>query len=386
MLIAAWILGIMLALVWAGRAFESVIKLRTVADISEPQWNAKTSGPRTTVVVPARNEQEAIESCLCSLLAQDYADLEIIAVDDRSTDSTGAVMDRLAAQHPDHLRVIHIADLPVGWLGKTHAMWLAAKHSQSEWILFTDGDILFHPETISRAIEYAEQVRADHVVLYATPEMHGMGEHMILGFFCVISQILLRPWKVAEHGTREHIGFGAFNLVRRSAYEAVGTYEALRLKVIDDISLGKRIKHHGFSQQLIFGKGLLKLRWAKGALGVMLTLEKNFFALFRFNIALALAAAIGTIILNAGPYVGAIAARGWLRLPYAIALAGIAYYYVVVARRFKRELPPCFFLHPLASVLVAITILNSAIHALTNRGIIWRGTKYSLKQLRDFLN
>jgi hypothetical protein len=386
MLIAAWILGILLALAWAGRALDSAIKLRTVADIAEPQWHAQSHGTRVTVVVPARNEEEAIDSCLRSLVAQDYTNFEIIGVNDRSTDSTGASMDRLAAEHPDRLRVIHITDLPEGWLGKTHAMWLAAKRSQSDWILFTDGDIHFHRETISRSIDYAEQARADHLVLYATPEMRGIGEHMIIGFFCVISQILLRPWKVAERGTREHIGFGAFNLVRRSAYEAVGTYESLRLNVIDDISLGKRVKQHGFSQHLVFGKGLLKLRWAKGAIGVMLTLEKNFFALFRFNIALTLAAAIGTVVLNSAPYVGVISARGWLRLPYALALAGIAYYYVVVARRFKRELPLCFFLHPFASVLVAATIINSALHALTNRGIVWRGTKYSLQQLREFLN
>src|SRR6185436_4275046 len=136
------ITGTTLALMWVARAVEAAVGLRSIPDISTPDWD-HTTHASVTVVVPARDEAEAIEDCLRSLLASDLPNLRVIAVDDRSTDQTRTIMDGIAAQNSGKLTVIHVRELPVGWLGKTHAMWLAAKEATTEWLLFTDGDVIF---------------------------------------------------------------------------------------------------------------------------------------------------------------------------------------------------------------------------------------------------
>src|SRR5438270_10670146 len=166
--------------------------MRKVADITRPEWDQPPANldaaPRVTVVVPARNEAECIEQCLTSLLAQDYPKYQIIAVDDRSLDSTGAIMDRLAATQDARqaLSIIHVTELPPGWLGKTHAMWKAAQQGSGDWILFTDGDIIFRQDCLRRAVNYVTKCTADHLVIYPTIIMKTWGERMVLGFFQIL--------------------------------------------------------------------------------------------------------------------------------------------------------------------------------------------------------
>ena len=381
-----WILGALLALAWMERAFESLFGLRCIADLTNPQWDEQLdSAPLVSVIVPARNEQAEIENCLRSLIAQDYQAIKIIAVNDRSTDKTGSIMDRLAAEHPGRLQVIHIRELPPQWLGKTHAMWTAGRQARGEWLLFTDGDIVFASSTIRRAIAYAESVKADHLPLFPTTTLRTVGERMMMGFFSVISLIAIRPWRVSKPKAKEFFGVGAFNLIRRQAYEAIGTFESLRMNVIDDLSLGRRVKQRGLSQHIVFGPGLITLHWAHGALGYVRNLEKNFFAVLHFRLGLTFAAVVLTLMMNIGPWIGVAFASGWARAMYAAAIVGMLVLYVQ-ARSFVRVSPLYVLLHPLAAVFVAVTMLNSALHAVSNRGIVWRGTHYSLAELRKHLD
>jgi cellulose synthase/poly-beta-1,6-N-acetylglucosamine synthase-like glycosyltransferase len=382
-----WISGSLLALAWLPRALEALLKAGTITDISTPEWSAGSNLdlPSVTVIVPARNEERAIEDCLRSLACQDLPKLEILAVNDRSIDKTGENMDRLACEYPSRVRVIHIRELPQNWLGKTHAMWLGAREAKAKWLLFTDGDVVFAPDTLSRAVAYAAREAADHVVVYPTLELHSVAERSLIGFFMTVFLAVNRPWKIADPRARESIGVGAFNMIRREAYEEIGTYESLRMNVIDDLSLGRRVKQHGLRQRMVVGPELVRLRWAHSAVGIMLNLEKNFFALMRFRLSLTIIACLLTIIMSVGPFVGLILAPGLARLPFALAVIAIAALYATFSR-WIRIAPLYFALHPLAAVVVAATMLNSALHAIINQGIIWRGTKYSLKQLRDFLN
>lgn len=394
-----WIvIGALLGLAWCVRAIEAVFGMRRIADITAPEWDAVPGpAPLVSVVVPARNEQAEIERCLRSLIGQDYPNLEIIAVDDRSEDETGAIMDRLAVEtrfiaSPDarsglstqRLRVIHVRELPELWLGKTHAMWLAAAQARGEWLLFTDGDIVFDPQTVRRSVVYAQRSGAKHFVLYPSIELHTVGERMMIAFFAAMFVVSNRPWKIADKGTREHIGIGAFNMITKQAYESLGTYEAMRLNVIDDLSLGKRVKERGISQRMAIGPGLITLRWAQGASGVVQNLEKNFFALLKFRVGLAVAATLLSVVVNLAPFVGVFVASAWARWLFAAACLGIFGIYAQVSR-LLRVSPLYFLLHPIATLLVAFTMLNSVWHAVTNRGIVWRGTKYSLKELREHL-
>ena len=389
-----WIAGVILALAWASRIVDAALGMPSVADVSRPEWDrnpvSPSGNPRVSIIVPARNEEETIEQALNSLLALDYDNYEVIAVNDRSTDRTGEIMQKVGVAHPSRLskggdmaslRVIHHAELPPGWLGKTHAMWTAANCSTGDWLLFTDADVLFKPDSLRRALTYAESEPADHVVLFPRMIMKRPGEYMMIAFFQTMFMFGHRPWKVADPSTDDHMGVGAFNLVRRRVYDAVGTYEALRMEVLDDMKLGKIVKNAGFAQRNVFGGDLISIRWAHGALGVVNNLTKNFFAVLSFQWWRTVISALGLAFLNFGPFLGIWLAHGWQRLPYAVALASM--FMIYIGMSWRSSVPPYYFLlHPVSTTLFIYTLLRSMFLTLWNDGIVWRGTKYPLEELR----
>jgi glycosyltransferase involved in cell wall biosynthesis len=398
-----WIAGGILALAWVSRIVDAAFGMRRVADIARPEWDRSpetaNGEPRVSIIVPARNEEEHIRETLLQLLALDYSNYEIIAVNDRSTDGTGRIMDEVAAgdliQHagvtvpaeadrsvrPTRLKVIQVTELPSGWLGKTHAMWTAGQPATGDWLLFTDADVLFRPDSLRRAVAYAEAERADHVVLFPRMVMKTPGEKMMIAFFQVLFVFGHRPWKVADPKARDHMGVGAFNMVRRSVYEAVGTYRALCMEVVDDMKLGKVIKNAGFAQRNVYGEDLISLRWAKGAFGMVNNLTKNFFAVLSFQWWRTVATFVGMAFLNLGPFLGVFLAHGWARVPYVVALFSL--FAIYCGMSFRSPIAPYYFLlHPVSTSLFMYILLRSMMHALWNDGIVWRDTRYSLDDLR----
>ncbi|HEV3305620.1 MAG TPA: glycosyltransferase family 2 protein [Candidatus Sulfotelmatobacter sp.] len=398
-----WIAGTILALAWFSRIVDAAIGMPSVADISRPEWDLRpvAGAPRVSIIVPARNEEGDIEQSLTRLLQLDYDNYEVIAVNDRSTDRTGEIMERVAGDkslfdsgsresrfsqktretgHPV-LRVIHHRELPGGWLGKTHAMWTATNQASGDWLLFTDADVLFKADSVRRALAYAEAEKADHVVLFPQMIMKRPGEYMMIAFFQTMFVFGHRPWKVADPKSRDHMGVGAFNLVRRSVYEAVGTYEALRMEVLDDMKLGKVVKNAGFRQRNVFGGDLISIRWANGAMGVVNNLTKNFFAVLSFQWPRTLISAFGLAFLNLMPFVGVWLAHGWERVPYAVALGSM--FLIYLGMSWRSGVPAYYFLlHPVSTALFIYTLLRSMFHTLWNNGIVWRGTRYPLEELR----
>ena len=395
-----WIAGTILALAWFSRIVDAAIGMPSVADISQPQWDrSPVNNPLVSIIVPARNEEADIEQSLTLLMQLDYDNYEVIAVNDRSTDRTGEIMERVAqSQNPETrrphplaknarrmrypvLRVIHHQELPAGWLGKTHAMWTATNAATGEWLLFTDGDVLFKPDSVRRAVAYAEAERADHVVLFPQMIMKSPGEYMMIAFFQTMFVFGHRPWKVADPKSSDHMGVGAFNLIRRSVYESIGTYERLRMEVLDDMKLGKVVKNAGFAQRNVFGGDLISIRWANGAMGVVNNLTKNFFAVLSFQWPRTLISAFGLAFLNLMPFLGVWLAHGWERLPYAVALGCM--FSIYVGMSWRSGVPAYYFLlHPLSTALFIYTLMRSMFHTFWNDGIIWRGTRYPLEDLR----
>jgi glycosyltransferase involved in cell wall biosynthesis len=418
--IAYWIAGSILALAWFSRIIEAGIGMPRIADVAQPEWDRRSptpaSEPRISIIVPARNEEQDIRATLEGLLALDYSNYEVIAVNDRSTDRTGQIMEAVSAgpcgadtlvrgltapeRHagadsacPERaervegsvratrLTVIHISELPAGWMGKTHAMWTAAKQATGDWLVFTDADVLFKPDSVRRAVGYAEAEKADHVVLFPRMIMKTPGERMMIAFFQALFVFGHRPWKVADPDAQDHMGVGAFNMVRRPVYEAVGTYQALRMEVLDDMKLGKVVKNAGYAQRNVFGEDLISLRWVKGTFGIVENLTKNFFALLSFQWPRTVASIVALAFLNLGPFVGVWMAHGWARLPYAVALASIfAIYWGMSGLSDVR--PYYFLLHPMSTCVVTYTIARSMVLTIWQGGIVWRGTKYPLAELR----
>jgi len=391
-----WGLSIFLAGVWLSRVVLVGLNLDKIPEISGPDYDGfplNSSGcvPRVSIVVPARNEQDHIEAGLRSLLELDYPDYEVIAIDDRSDDKTGAVMDLLSesrrsqgASSCSRLQVLHIKDLPAGWLGKTHAMWRGGQLATGDWILFTDADVVFRADALRRAIVQAERERADHFVLFPTMVMKSAGERMMIAFFQSQFVFARLPWKVSKPKPKDAIGVGAFNLIRREVYERIGTYERMRLEILDDMRLGEIVKHEGFRQRVAFGRGLLRLRWVFGAYGMVRNLAKNGFAILRFNVWFALLAVCGILLVNVGPYVGVMLAPGWSRLGFGAGLAALVMVYTGMS--WHSDVPPYYvLLHPIAALVFCYALVRSAVLTVVNDGVDWRDTHYSLGELRAFL-
>jgi glycosyltransferase involved in cell wall biosynthesis len=391
----SWSIGIFLGAAWLSRLFAAALGMHKIAEITRPEYDAvpvDLSGgvPRVSIIVAARNEAEHIETALLSLLELDYPDYEVIVVDDRSEDATGAILDRLQSEWRERgealhhrLKVRHIQELPSGWLGKTHAIWQAAKQATGNWLLFTDADVVFRPDALRRAVVYAERERADHVVLFPTMVMASAGERMTMGFFQSQFVFARRPWKVADPKSRDAIGVGAFNLIRREAYEHLGTYQRMRMAVLDDMRLGEIVKQEGLGQRVVFGRDLLRLRWVFGARGMVENLTKNGFAILRFNVWFAALAVCGVLLVNVGPFIGAGFTSGWARAGFLTALVALVLVYVGMS--WHSDISPVYaVLHPVGAIVFCYALVRSAVLTLAHGGVVWRGTLYPLSELRKF--
>jgi len=335
---------------------------------------------KLSVIIPARNEEASIEATLRALLATDSVPIHIIAIDDRSTDSTGAILNRVAAEVPSRLTVIHITELPPGWLGKPYAMALAARQATTPWLLFTDADVLFAPDALLRAINLAEAENADHLVLFPTMILKGFGERMMLSVFHLLGIVFSPPWRVPDPRSRASLGIGAFNLVRADVYRAIGGFESLRMQVIEDIRLGVEIKRAGYRQRVAVGPDLIRLRWAEGARHFIRNVTKNFFSLFRFRTGPALIACATLTIFCVAPFAG-FAGPLSFRIPAALLWFMLFLLYRSLGR-FNHISAAFFLTFPIAAALLIYALFRSVIVTLVRGGIRWRDTFYPLSELR----
>jgi cellulose synthase/poly-beta-1,6-N-acetylglucosamine synthase-like glycosyltransferase len=375
--------GAGLGAIWLYHALAAGWGMRQIADLTQPEYAVapETKLPRVSIIVPARNEETMIEAAVRSLLAIDYPDYELVVVDDRSEDGTGAILDRLKSEFGERLAVVHVRELPPGWLGKTHAMWKAAEAATGDWFLFSDADVVHSPDALRRAVVYAAREQAAHMVLLPTMRMESMGERMMIALFQAMVIFAHRPWKVRDPKARDVMGVGAFNLIRREAYQKIGTYQSIRLSVVDDMRLAEKVKEAGLASRVAFGEGMVTVRWAVGAGGVVNNLTKNFFAHLRYNLAFALLAVLGMLWLHLGPWLGTAFATGWARAGYAVALASLIAVYVGMGKRTGIGIG-YLLLHPVASLLMAFTLMRSTVLTLGRGGVVWRGTFYPLAELK----
>jgi glycosyltransferase involved in cell wall biosynthesis len=386
----------LLALGWCWRLVEWIRFLPAVTDLTRepvralpPDERLAIHGAAVTVIVPARNEQEGIGATLQSLLRSEGVRLQVIAVNDRSTDRTGDIMDAVAAEfrihssptaRPHSLEVLHVEELPPNWLGKPHALAVAARIAQADWLLFTDGDVLFAPDALALALGHARAEKVDHLVLMPDWITDSLGEAAMHGAMHALSTWTVRLWRVADPKARDFLGIGAFNLIRRSVFEDLGGFDSLRMEVLEDLRLGWKVKRAGYRQEVVLGPGLASVRWSNGVWGVVRNLEKNLFALYRYNLLIALGACGGLAIQIVWPLV-ALARGGWASAGALVWFAAIAGIYVA-SRSVTRVSSYCAVLYPFGAGVFFFAHLRSIGLALWRGGVIWRGTLYRLKDLR----
>ncbi len=336
--------------------------------------------PRISILFAARDEEEKLAAALATLMEIDYPNLEIVAVDDRSKDATGRILDEFAAAHP-RLRVVHITQLPSGWLGKPHALQKAYEASAGDWLLFTDADVRFKPDVLRRAIALAKARNLDHLTLIGDVEMVGFWETVLMTFFGMAFHIATDPYRVSNPNSRAYIGVGAFQLLKRAAYEASGAHRRLAMEVVDDMKLGKIVKQAGFCSGAGIAQDFVVVRWHAGLGNLIRGVTKNFFASAGYNLGLVAAQVVGLMMMNVLPFVGVIFAHGWIRLFCAIA-ALIAVGFQAGVAIVMRVSPLYALTHPLGGLLFCYMLLRSTIVTLWRGGIIWRDTFYPLEDLK----
>jgi hypothetical protein len=338
-----------------------------------------------SVIVPARDEARRIEAALASLSAQDYPDLEILAIDDRSTDATGEILERLAARDA-RIRALHITALPEGWIGKVHALHQGARRARGAWWLFTDADVRFRPDTLRRAIRYAEAQDVDHLV--CVPEVHAEGLWLDVAARAFLLMLCAgaRFACVNVPGSQTPMGIGAFNLVRAEVFRRTPGFEWLRMETADDLGLGVMVKEAGARTRLVNAEADLAVTWYESLGAMVKGLEKNSFgpvasySWARLVPTLAMvwglvAAPPAALALGAAP--GAWPALG-AGLAALLAIAALA---LLAPRRRARD-AVAWLLAPLGMAMVGGIILRAAWLCTRHGGIDWRGTRYPLEALR----
>ncbi|HEX2211518.1 MAG TPA: glycosyltransferase family 2 protein [Longimicrobium sp.] len=373
-------LGVAIAIILIVATIELVRGGRTLVFLRDVKPLPEGEMPGVSIVIPARNEERNVEEALRSVLGLRGREIEIIVVDDRSDDSTGAILDRMAAADP-RLQVVHVADLPKGWLGKNHALWLGAERARGDLLLFTDADVVMAPDTVERAAAHLVRGGYDHVTMGPRVDMPGRMLQTFGVVFGLMFTGFTRPWKARDPRSAHHVGVGAFNLVRADAYRRMGTHRAIAMRPDDDMKLGKLVKKHGFRQDFLIGADAVSVEWYATVREAVRGLRKNGFAGVDYRLSLVILATISQLLLFIWPFLAVFVVPGTARIPYAVAVAVILFLFAGMAR--EQKVPAwCGLLFPLASAMFIVVVWNATIYALVHRGIEWRGTHYPLDELR----
>lgn len=365
---ALWWLSQM-ALVLKSRA--SLRCVRALPLIERASW------PMVSVVIPARNEGAHVRAALEAKLADGYPALQVVLVDDRSTDDTGDQARAIAAKD-GRVTVTRVETLPEGWLGKVHALKRGFEDARGEWLLFSDADVHLAPGTLQRLIAWAEERGVEHVAALPRIESRGPGATLGLVHFMRLVATLFRPWAAEDPKSDAFMGVGAFNLFRRSAYERTAGLEWLKMEIGDDGALGAMLKRTGAKQVAVVGAEAVSLEYYPSVRAMMTALEKNG------------ATASWPLLLLGGGLLAALE-LGWLAAvatptPLGLGLGALGFLAGVTAQwvtsswlsmaRWPAWLPG------IGMCLLSAAIIRSALLAAVRGGVVWRGTFYPTESVR----
>ncbi len=373
------------SLVWLALSLQWLLGIRKIPvleDISET--DRLDHDPALSIILAARDEERSVGEGVKSMLAQDHSGtLEIIAVNDRSTDRTGEILEELATRYSNKLRVLNVESLPEGWLGKTHALYAGAAQAQGEWLLFTDADVIFAPDCADRAVRYATSKGLDHLTLPPEIVCRSVLLRSFVAAFTLVFEMTQRPWRVGDPQAQEHVGVGAFNLIRKDAYERSGTHRAIRMRPDDDMKLAKLLKRHGFRQGVAYGAGLISVEWHQTLPDAARGLSKSMFSGLDYRIGATAAGVLMLSLTNVLPVFGLLS-RNTTGTLCRLNILSTFLLYAYRSRHFGNETPWWYaVLHPFGICVFIYAMLRSASTTIINGGIEWRETRYPLKELKD---
>ena len=354
--------------------------VRGIPVLAEDGSPVPAGWPRVSLIVPARDEEATLGPAVRSRLAEGYPALEVVLVDDRSTDGTAALVDAHAAEDP-RIRAVHVTSLPAGWLGKLNALREGLERASGEWVLFSDADVHLAPGALRRAMAYAEAHGLDHLsILPELLPVHWLVD-AALASFSRTGLVIGRVWRIADPRSRVGGSVGAFSLFRRSALDRSPGLEHLRLEVADDLALGQMLKASGARSAVLNGRGLVLLAYHR-SLAEMARSSEKAAMLFDYRMLPALAWALSLTALELGSFAAAVfapnlSARILGDVGIALLLGSTA-----VMCRFAGQRTRAALLSPLGVVFNAVLLIRAAWLARIRGGLLWRKTLYPPEVLR----
>lgn len=362
--------------IW-GTLFRGVNLLKRLSDLPADE---NLAYPMVSIIVPARNEEREIEEALQSVLHLDYPQYEVLVVNDRSSDRTAEILTRMQASYPQ-LSVAHVTDLPRGWLGKNHAMYFGAQAAKGELLLFTDADIIMHPDCLRRAVTYLEKEKLDFLPMTPDCVMPNWLLEAFVTVFVILFTLHVKPWQLRNPKSPAHVGIGAFNLIRRRVYEQIGTHQAIAMRPDDDLKLGKLVKKNGFVHDILNGNGFLRVRWYASLSELIHGLEKNSFAAIEYRVSMVVFATTMILLCNVWPFIAIWVTSGatwWLNV--AIVVLHCASF-MATAAQLKHRLWSVIA-YPFIFALFVYIQWRTMVLNHWYGGIRWRDTLYPLAELK----
>ncbi len=369
-------------LLWISAGLWTLLLLQMIAnwilvpELAKLELPPAPAWPSVSVVVPARDEERGIREAVSSFCGQDYANLEVIVVDDQSTDRTPQILEELQAQHPN-LTVIRGTDPPEGWLGKPNALEIGRRAAKGDWLLFVDADVVYAPDLVRRAMSYALQQDTGMLVVWPEFETTEVLEAVLMSsmhitVFACMPLFLVPRTRI----TLFAFGDGVFNLVRRDALLACGAFECLKDAVLDDVGLGYKVKQAGHRIAVALAGPLLHIRMYHGARAIVEGFTKNAYPMARNHPWLLPVPFVLGTLLSIVPYVGLLSIF-WSGVASTPAIAPIVLMHLVATGLVIRFHQPWYvaFLMPVREIGWWGILLRSFV-TYYRKGIVWRGRRY----------
>jgi chlorobactene glucosyltransferase len=364
--------------------------------------------PLISVCIPARNEERNIRTCVEAVLAQDYPNLEIIVLDDRSRDKTSEILRSLVMESgsllPDRqehtltgtrapgLHILNGSNLPPGWAGKPHALYQAAAAAHGDWLCFIDADTFLTPTALSSCLAKAMETRADMFTIMTFQILGSFWEKVVMPLVMTALSVGFSPRKVNDPGRRDAIANGQFILIKRPVYEAIGGHESVKDQIVEDKAISEQVKWNGFRLIVADGHAVAKTRmytslpemWEGWTKNIYLGLrdQKGLLYLGVFGATVALLAAL---FLPVWPLLGILwlwNGGGWMA--WIVLLESLIFWGYLIAVRARvaqaMQISPWYALTtPLGAAIFAAMMITSAFRVISGRGVSWKGRTYMPK-------
>jgi len=342
--------------------------------------------PFISVFVAAKDERDCIERCVRTMLDQDYPDFELTVCNDRSEDDTAEIVRRIAAED-DRLKLLNIENLPDGWCGKNNAMQTGIAQSKSDWICMIDADCAqTSNRTLSVAMQYARDNSIDLMSILPRLEMNGFWENVIQPVCSGVMMIWFSPDKVNNPDKPNAYANGAFMLMRREVYEAIGTHEAVKDQVNEDMHMADRVKQAGMNLRVLRSDGLYTVRmytsfkqiirgWSRiffGTFGTFKRLTISFMVMAMMGLLPYAAALLGLLAFSAGGSAVALTCGVAGFTAAAIQLSVIFRYYGLLGGKGL-----LFWTYPFACIIALVVLVMSMLKLRPGATVTWKSTTYA---------